>query len=1064
MLTLCLFVSVSTASAQSVPDRIDFNQHVRPILSNHCWSCHGRDESGRQGGLRLDQRAAALLPGESGRTAVVPGQPADSEVIRRIHSSDDQAVMPPPETQRPLSPAQQQILQKWIEQGAEYSEHWAFIPPVRPAVPELPGTTGTLHPIDAFIQKRLQTEHLAPASAAAPEVWLRRVTLDLTGLPPAPEELAAFIQDLQATGPAAAKERVVDRLLTSNRYAERMAMHWLDLARYADTNGYNNDEVRTMWPWRDWVIRAFASGMPYDQFLTEQLAGDLLPNATLSQKVATGFNRNHVLTTEGGIIEEEYHWEYVADRIHTTSTVFMALSMQCARCHDHKYDPLSQRDYYQMAAFFNNVPDRIVSYSQGRMAEPLLKVPSAEQQAELERLAGREQELQALLKKRRSEIAADLSVWESALTEEDFRRAELPGLVTHFALDETAGDFSDRIQTGVKVVLQGTRSSQPGRAGTALKFDGKTWLASGAVGDFEADQPFSTSAWIQLDSTESGTILSRMDDGNAFRGYDVIMENARVAAHFVSHWPDQAFKVVCEQPLSLKDWHHVAVTYDGSRKSSGVRIFVDGVAQKLSATTDNPLAGSLRTEKPFHIGRRQTSATFSGVIDEVQIFNTALSETDVKRLQAGEVTGGLKLLVQIPAAQRTEEHTDRLRDYYLSFVDQKSREYRQELAEIPTRRDAVEKAIPVTMVMQEETNRRPSFILKRGQYDQHGDQVRAGIPAVLAAVAVDKSTAEPGAADTPELTRLDLAHWLTSPENPLTARVAVNRWWELLFGAGLVETSEDFGIQGALPTHPELLDWLACELVDSGWDQRAILKQIVLSETYALSSDVTPELLERDPRNQLLARGARYRLSAETLRDCALAVSGLLQERVGGPSVRPYQPEGLWEDVSVERRDKYVPDMGEGLYRRSMYTFWKRTCPPPSMTTFDAPDRETCVVRRSRTNTPLQALILMNDPTWLEAARKLAERVLLSGDTETQRWAIAFQLVMGRQPQAQEIATLKQVVDAAGEHFERNPAAATDLLKVGSSAADATLQSSELASWCVAMNVLMNLDEALSRP
>ena len=580
-------------------------------------------------------------------------------------------------------------------------------------------------------------------------------------------------------------------------------MHWLDAARYADTNGYNNDETRSMWPWRDWVIDAFARGMPYDQFLIEQLAGDLLPEATLSQKVATGFNRNHVLTTEGGIIEEEYHVEYVADRVHTTATVFLGLSMQCARCHDHKYDPLSQREYYEFSAFFNNVPDRVVPYSQGRMAEPLLKLPSVAQQAELASIELRRVEIERLLK-------------------------------------ETA----------------------------------------------------------------------------------------------------------------------------------------------------------------------------------------TLSEAESKALKT-------------------------------------------ELADLTKRRETVEKAITVTMVMAEQTPRRPTFVLKRGQYDQRGEPVSTALPSVLA-VAMGGSPVVPptgpsGDAAKQLLTRLDLARWLTNPAHPLTARVAVNRWWEMLFGTGLVETAEDFGIQGALPSHPELLDWLATELVRTNWDQRAILKQIVLSATYRQSSRVTPELLERDPRNRLLTRGSRYRLSAESVRDNALCISGLLREKSGGPSVKPYQPEGLWEDVSVERRDKYVPDAGEGLYRRSMYTFWKRTCPPPGMATFDAPDRETCVIRRARTNTPLQALVLLNDPTYVEAARKLAERVLLAAKTDDERLTLACKLVLARQPHAVERDALQSLLRTASRRFADDKAAAEKLVRIGVSTSDAALPTSELAAWTTVMSILLNLDEAISK-
>ena len=704
--------------------RIRFDHDVRPILSNHCWSCHGPDEVSRQAGLRLDLRETALAAGDSGQIAIVPGKPDESGLIARINSHDPEMQMPPESSKKPITEQQKLILQQWIEQGAEFTSHWAYTPPVRADVPQVTETTWLRNEIDAFALKRMESEGLLPNEEASPHVWLRRVSLDLIGLPPSLEELNAFEDRLKSTDKDVVYSEVVDRLLRSSHYGERMAMRWLDAARYADTNGYNNDETRTMWPWRDWVIKAFTNGMPYDQFLTEQLAGDLLPDATIDQKIATGFNRNHVLTTEGGIFEEEYHVEYVADRVHTTATVFMAMSLQCARCHDHKYDPLTQKEYYQFAAFFNNVPDKVVSYNKARMAEPLLRLPTPEQTAELDRLNGRLDEIDAQTKN------------------------------------------------------------------------------------------------LSADATDQATALQN------------------------------------------------------------------------------------------------------------------------------------------------------------------------EKKELTDARTKVEAEIPAVMVMAEPAEARPIFVLKRGQYDQRGEQVKTAFPNTLVSqgnIAVGESK---------NLNRLELARWLTDPAHPLTARVAVNRWWEMLFGIGLVETVEDFGIQGALPSHPELLDWLATELVQQGWDQRAILKQIVMSATYRQSSNFTPEKLERDPDNRLLSRGPRNRLPAETVRDNALFVSGLLKETVGGPSVKPYQPDGLWEDVSVERRDKYVADAGDGLYRRSMYTFWKRTCPPPGMALLDAPDRETCVVRRARTNTPLQALVLLNDPTYVEAARKLAERTMLAETDTAVRIELAFRIVL----------------------------------------------------------------------
>ncbi|MFN5074288.1 MAG: DUF1553 domain-containing protein [Planctomyces sp.] len=1046
--------------AGSADDTVDFNRDVRPILANHCWSCHGRDEASRKAGLRLDTREAALAAGDSGQPALVPGQPAASALLQRIHATDSDEIMPPPEFRKPLSDRQKSVLQNWIRQGAQYADHWAFIPPQRPPLPAVRPSNWPVSDVDLFVLHRLQQEGLQPAAPAPPLMWLRRASLDLTGISPSPAEQQQFLDEVRQQGLLTAKSLAADRMLQSDRCAERLAMQWLDAARYADTNGYNNDEMRTMWPWRDWVIEAFRSGMPWDQFLIEQLAGDLLPEATVSQKVATGFIRNHVLTTEGGVIEDEYHWEYVADRIHTTSTVFLGLSLQCARCHDHKYDPFSQRDYYRLAGFFNNVPDRIVSYSQGRMAEPLLKVPSKAQTAELEQLAQRETELQNLLAARTTAVAADADAWAAGLSEQQLAEMELAGLAHTFTLDEADGDFRDSHGRSAPAVLHGSRSSVPGHSGNALQFSGSTWLAAPDVGDFEADQPFTAAAWIRTAAGSGGTVFSRMDDAAAYRGYDFIVEGGRLNAHFVDHWPDKGCKVSTAAVLKPQQWHHVTLVWQGSRRAAGIRIYVDGVPQTLQVDNDGEVAGSLRTAKPFHIGRRQNSVPFTGTIDDVRIFSRALSDDDVRRLADGKTLSGIREIVLTAAARRSAEQSAELQRFWVEHIDTESRSWRTELAAIGPRRAAIEQQIPQTMVMQEQTPRRPSYILNRGQYDQRGEQVTAGIPAVFAATL---NTIDTGAAQT-EPTRLDFARWLVSPQNPLTARVAVNRWWEMLFGTGLVETTEDFGIQGALPSHPELLDWLACELQSSGWNQKHMLKSMVLSATYGQTSDVSPELLERDPRNLLLARSSRMRLPAEMLRDNALAASVLLNPAIGGPSAKPWQPEGLWEDVSVERREKYQPDPGDGIYRRSMYTFWKRTCPPPAMTVFDAPDRETCLVRRSRTNTPLQALVLLNDPTYVEAARKLAERVLLANTDDSARIDLAARIVLARPPGPAEQQELRQLVDVGRKHCAAEPAAAAELRKVGRAVADPRIPDDELAAWSSAMSVLLNLDEAITRP
>ena len=1040
-------------------DRVDFNRDVRPILSNHCWNCHGPDEHSRKAGLRLDQRESTVAVLESGVAAVVPNRPGDSELIARVDDDDPHSIMPPPGFKRPLNARQKEILRRWIAQGADFAGHWAYERPKRVDPEKLavdPRHKDWIRsPIDRFILAKLTQEGVAPSPETDRATWLRRVTLDLTGLPPAPADVDNFLADRSPE----AYERVVDRLFSTPAYAERMAQSWLDAARYADTNGYNNDEYRSMWPWRDWVIRAYAENMPYDRFVTEQLAGDLLPDSGVSQKVATGFVRNHVLTTEGGIIEEEYHIEYVADRVHTVATVFLAMSMQCARCHDHKYDPLTMKDYYAFAGYFNNLPDKIVSYSKGPyMAEPLVKVPSPDQTAALERLRARQTEVARLIAERAKSVDPDLERWEKSLTPGDIEKLPVAALVARFdgsapAMPAPGVDVANSVDPNQTGRFVGEVKRVPGKFGDSLEFTGTGHVDCGQVGRFEADQSFAVAAWIFPTSNDPSTVLSKMDDAAAHRGYDLILEGGKLATHIVHHWPDLGFKIIAKKPLSLNEWHHVALVYSGTKEAAGATLYVDGQPQDVDVTTGNKVGGTLTTDKPFHIGRRNTGAPFRGKIDDVQLYSAKLSNDDIALLASGASLPGVQSILSVAAADRTGEQKDALRSWYLRSIDPVAKALRDEEQRLPAEIKAVDDAIPVTMVMGEMEPRRPSHLLKRGQYDLKGDVVPLGIPAALPALPANAPA-----------NRLGLARWLTSPEHPLTARVAVNRWWEVLFGIGLVETTEDFGIQGAYPSHPELLDWLATELIAKNWDTRAILREIVLSATYRQSSSARPDLIEVDPANRWLARAPRVRLPAEVIRDAALFHAGLLNPIVGGPSVKPYQPEGLWEDVSVERREKYAPDPGDGIYRRGMYTFWKRTCPPPSMSTFDAPDRETCTVRRARTNTPLQALVLMNDPTYVEASRKLAERLLAAGSDDPSRARAAFKIVLGRPATAEETAVLVNLVQSSRQRFQSKPDAADQLLGVGRAVVDGRFDRKELAAWTTAATAVLNLSEAVTRP
>ena len=1031
-------IAVETAAT---PDKINFNRDIRPILSSKCFACHGPDAKHVKGDLRLDLRESA-----TNSDAIVPGKPAASELVRRIRSDDANERMPPEDTHKSLSDDEKDLLASWIADGAKYERHWAFVSPASPNVPAIANTDVVIrNSIDAFVADRLKREGLSMSPEADRTTLIRRVTLDLTGLPPTIAEVDAFLADKSEQ----AYERVIDRLLSSPRYAERMTMNWLDVARYADTHGYNNDGEHTQWPWRDWVIHAFDTNMPYDQFIVDQVAGDLRDKPTPQQRLATAFGRNHVISSEGGIIQEEYRVEYVADRVHTTATAFLGLSMQCARCHDHKFDPITQRDYYSFFAFFNNVPETTLGYG-GKVvvAAPSARISSPLHLASLERL---DQQIAAVKQRRRAHettIEKPLTLWLREMKAAG--NAELlDGLLAHISLDEGTGATArDSVETNRVGKIIGNANWTDGKLGNSLTFDGKTHVDFGQLFDVEHDQPFSISAWIYPTSSKPITVLSKMDDIAAYRGFDLIIEQGRPAVHLVHHFPDNYIKTITKTPVKLNAWHHVVATYDGSSRAAGVKIYVDGKLAPLVATSDT-LRGTIATEKPVHVGRRSASVPFQGKIDEVRLYANRLKDEEVQQLLAG-LAGLSKLFA-------SENHTlaerEQLRSFYLNNIDKTYREFNREFATIEDQRHRMNSTIPPTMVMEEMNPPRQAYILNRGEYDKRGEAVSPSVPASL----------HPLPKGVP-VNRLGLAKWLVEPANPLTARVAVNRFWQLYFGTGIVETVEDFGSQGSWPTHPELLDWLATEFTASDWDVKAMQKLIVMSATYRQSSDVTPALLDRDPKNRLLARGARFRLPAEMIRDNALAISGLLAERLGGPSVKPYQPAGLWRDVSVSRSVVYKQGQGENLYRRSMYTFWKRTCPPPALSTFDAPDRENCLIRRARTNTPLQALVLMNDPTYVEAARVLAERVMLEGgDSLESKLDYLFRRALARRCQKAEQAALSSLLDDARKYFQAEPAKAKSLLSTGAATHNADLGETELAAWASVASVILSLDETINK-
>jgi hypothetical protein len=1043
-------VAFLVGAARADQPAVEFNRDIRPILSDYCFHCHGPDGAKRKAGLRLDTEKGSRAE-RSGAPAVVPGKPEASELYRRLTAADEHERMPPKSIGRRPSKDQIEAVRRWIAAGGRYQPHWAFIPPERPEPPTVKDAARVRNAIDAFILARLEREGLTPGPEADRVTLIRRLSLDLTGLPPTPEQVDAFLADRSPD----AYERLVDRLSASPRYGERMAIGWLDAARYADTNGYQDDGERQMWRWRDWVIDAYNRNLPFDQFTVEQIAGDLLPAATLEQKIATGFNRNHRINAEGGLIPEEFAVEYVADRVETAATVWLGLTMTCCRCHDHKYDPVSQRDYYSVFAYFNNVPESGRGFKYGN-SPPVLRTPTVEQAERLAAWDARVAEAERRLAAVEPQIAAALAEWEkTAAAAQSADWGPTRKAAAHFAFNGDAGNEVVRVKTpqGEKRVAgvfeNGPAAYVAGRVGRAAEFDGRRFLNAGNLADFGFSDKFTLAAWVYPVDDRGGVILSRTPPAARSAGWSLVLEDGRLQLNLVQRWLDDALRVQTQRRLQPGRWHHLAASYDGTKLASGVRFYVDGRPEPLVAQLD-ALNQTFKTREPLRIGSNGAAdGGFRGLIDEVRVYHDVLEPAEVEHLAVPE---GIAEIVGLPSERRSPAQAGKLRACYLDrHAPAAMRQAAAEPAEVRRRRAAFLETVPTTMVMQELPSPRPTHLLIRGQYDKPGEAVTAGVPAALGPL---PAGAPPN--------RLGLAQWLVRPDHPLTARVAVNRLWQMLFGEGLVKTVDDFGSQAEPPTHPELLDWLATEYVRLGWDTKAMIKLIVCSATYRQSSIAPAALPARDPENRLYARGPRYRLSAEIIRDQALAASGLLVEKIGGPSVKPYQPAGLWTELTGGA--DYVPDTGEKLYRRSLYTFWKRTAAPPTLVAFDAAGRETCVVRRTQTNTPLQALTLLNDVTFVEAARKLAERAMLEGGESVEgRIGRAFRLVLSRAPGATETKVLAAGFERHRAHFAANPAAAEKLLAAGESKRNPRLSAVDLAALAAVCNVILNLDEAITK-
>ena len=1185
---------------------LNYNLDIRPILSDNCYACHGPDAKTRQANLRIDTKEGAFSE-PSGYPVIVPGKPEESELHIRVTSNDDNYRMPPSGFNKTLTPEQIEAITQWIREGAKWEEHWAFTTPVRPTPPAVNNGDWVRNPIDAFILSRLEKEGLHPAKEADKRTLIRRLSLDLTGLPPTREEIHEFLADDSPD----AYEKVIDAFMAKPEYGEHLGRFWLDVARYGDTHGLHLDNYREMWPYRDWVIKAFNENMPFDRFTTEQLAGDLLPEPTLEQKIATGFNRCHVTTSEGGSIDEEYYVQYAIDRADTTSTVWMGLTVGCAQCHDHKYDPITQKEFYQLYAYFNNITEKAMDGNR-KDSPPVVKLPTPEQEAELAAFDEQIAELDAQTKAPIPEIDATQIAWENRIPHWTTLKptslyskggATLEVLEDNSILVSGNNPEQETYEVIVEISpgnqwsavrLEGlTHESLPesgfGRSdnGNVVLTDFALFIAPAVEGDAapteegsdnnatentDTDDPWTriqvVHAWADHeqalgennldgvvanaidDKPETGWALDRQSENRQAIFLVAVpfgMEGGRLKVR-LKHEYDLRHKqlgrfrlALTDTPtiypigskITLGDWHAAGPftaehgnlafyqVYEPETKNvnTGDTYEVNGKTLKWEKQThwvDEQVHNDIVGENSAtYLSRTLTSVTqqkallYIGSNDALKVWmnGTELLAKNVQRdaaadqeqVQVNLKPGNNTLLLKVvnysgpsgfyfhiesappmvpaniidiagmPRGERETTQTEQIRDFYRqnitpdrnihentkrAFADLKT--LFADLSAVQGKRDTLDASVTTTLVMQEREEPRGAYVLARGEYQHREEQVYPQTPAVLSPLPEDAAP-----------NRLGFAKWLLSPEHPLTARVTINRFWQNVFGTGIVKTSEDFGTQGIPPVHPELLDWLATEFVASGWDIQAMLKLMLTSATYRQSAQVTPEKLERDADNELLSRSPRYRLDAEIVRDNALALSGLLYTKIGGPSVKPPQPDGLWKAVGFtgSNTDTFVKDTGaDKVYRRSLYTFWKRTAPPPQMNILDAPSREACTIRRERTNTPMQALMLMNDPQFFEAARAFAERTLKEGgETVETRIGYIFEAATARLPKPKEEALLLETFQAHYQELAAHPEAAKELIAVGESPPDETLDAVEVAAWTMIANLILNLDEVLNK-
>ena len=1037
---------------------VRFNRDIRPILAEACFHCHGPDPASRKAKMRFDREEDFFVKREDGMV-VVKGKPLESMLYQRITTTNEDEVMPPPDAHVQLKPAQKDLLRRWIEQGASWQKHWSFDTPDRPAEPKVSTPKWVRNPIDGFVLAGIEAVKLQPAPEADRPTLARRLSLDLTGLPPTSEQIEAFVADKRPD----AYEKLVDHLLASPHYGEHRARYWLDAARYADTHGMHFDNYREMWPYRDWVINAFNTNQKFDQFTIEQIAGDLLPNPTVAQKIATGFHRCNTTTNEGGTIDEENLAGYARDRVETTSWVWLGLTANCAVCHDHKFDPISQRDFYAMSAYFRNTTQRPTD-GNVKDSPPILRIPKDEDRKRVDELPG----LVVAAKKERDQVskeargrfdawlkAATVNSWDQELAKDAAPTQRIP--LTASATEPTANQTLNG--SAGKVVLAATSAKpakwdESGPFGPALKADGEMAITYPTeVGDFEKDQPYSVSCWVKIaKDTQEGAVFARMDNENAYRGWDLWLQGGEFATHLISHFPDDALKVRTKGNQVKRDtWQHVCITYDGSMKAAGLKVFVDGKfngSETEADTLKSTAKTTTRTTTLFQLARRKSERLINNVaLQQLQFYNRAISNVEIAR-QAASMTAR-QLLATAPE-KRHPQAADKLYGI-MDDSDQPLVETKAKLQKLEAEAKSLNERSTVTHIQEEKSGKAMAYILLRGEYDKHGDQVEPGVFHAL----------HPQSADAPK-NRLGLAQWLVAPNNGLTPRVIVNRLWQEFFGDGIVKTSEDFGIMGDAPANPELLDWLASEF-RSDWDFKRMIKLIVTSATYRQAGMATPAKVEKDPANRLLSRGPRFRMDAEVIRDYALSVSGLMVPTIGGASVKPYQPENVWEAVGMRESNTKIYQQGRGqeLYRRSMYSFWKRMAPPASLEVLNATNRETSCLRRERTNTPLQALVTLNDPQFIEAARVLAEKIIkLPADKQV---AEAGRRTLLRSFTAAELPLMQDSHAKLLVHYRARADDVKALLAVGEHKADASLPSVDLAAMTMLCNELLNLDEVLNK-